>query len=157
MLLKTILNRVQRQRSFVYEQVRWIEQGQPALEVQVRARANGQAICSGCGRRGPGYDCLEARRFEFVPLWGMAVFLVYALRRVDCARCGVTVERVPWAEGKNHLTTSYQWFLARWAQRMSWQGVAVAFRTTWENVFRAVQMAVSWGFTGTCRASSRSG
>jgi transposase len=145
MLLKTILNRVQRHGSFVYEQVRWIEQGEPALEVQVRARANGQAICSGCGRRGPGYDRLEERRFEFVPLWGIAVFLVYALRRVDCAWCGVTVEQVPWAEGKNHLTTTYQWFLARWAQRMSWQEVAVAFRTTWENVFRAVQMAVSWG------------
>ena len=34
--------------------------------------------------RGPGYDRLPERRFEFVPLWGMAVYFVYALRRVDC-------------------------------------------------------------------------
>jgi hypothetical protein len=48
----------------------------------------------------------EALRFQFVPLWGMAVIFLYAMRRVDCRRCGVKVERVPWAEGKNQLTTT---------------------------------------------------
>ena len=75
----------------------------------------------------------------------IAVFFVYALRRVDCPKCGVTVERVPWAEGKEHLTTTYRWFLARWAKRLSWKETAVAFNTTWDNVFRAVKHAVLWG------------
>jgi hypothetical protein len=44
----------------------------------------------------------------------------------------VTVERVPWAEGKEQLTTSYRWFLARWAKRLSWQGTADVFNTTWD-------------------------
>lgn len=92
-----------------------------------------------------GYDRLAARRFEFVPLWGMPVFFCYAMRRVDCPRCGVKVEAVPWAEGKNHLTIVYAWFLAAWAKRMSWKEVAEAFRTSWENVFRSVEMAVTWG------------
>lgn len=39
----------------------------------------------------------------------MAVLFVNAMRRVDCPTCGVTVERVLWAEGKGHLTTSYRW------------------------------------------------
>jgi transposase len=26
---------------------------------------------------------------------------------VDCPECGVKVEHIPWAEGKNHLTTSF--------------------------------------------------
>ena len=43
------------------------------------------------------------------------------------------------------LTTSYRWFLARWAKRLSWQGTADAFNTTWDNVFRAVKHAVEWG------------
>ena len=30
------------------------------------------------------------------------MYFVYAMRRVDCPTCGVTVERVPWAEGKCH-------------------------------------------------------
>jgi transposase len=28
------------------------------------------------------------------------------MRRVDCRRCGVTVELVPWADGKHQLTTT---------------------------------------------------
>jgi len=48
------------------------------------------------------------------------VLLVYAPRRVNCLLCGVKVERVPWTEEKSQLTTAYQWFLARWAKRLSW-------------------------------------
>jgi transposase len=146
MQLKTILNRVQRHRLFVYGAVRLLEVlGNLVIEAEIRPRANRQPTCSGCNRVGPGYDSLPARRFEFVPLWGIPVFFVYAMRRVDCLSCGVRVESVPWAEGKNHLTTTYAWFLARWAKRMSWKEVAGAFRTSWENVFRSVEMAVRWG------------
>ena len=67
------------------------------------------------------------------------------MRRVDCPTCGIKVERVPWAHGKCHLTTSYRWFLARSAQRLSWKEVADVFHTTWEKVFRAVKYAVLWG------------
>ena len=108
MQLKTILNRVERFQFFVYGKVDWVEGGErPALEVQLQARRNGRAMCSGCGRRGPGYDRLPERRFEFVPLWGMAVYFVYALRRVDCPTCGVTVvpalaARASHREGDGH-------------------------------------------------------
>lgn len=146
MQLKTILNRVQKFKSFVYGNVVWLDSGQNlALLVQVIARANSQPICSGCGCPGPGYDTLELRRFEFVPLWNMAVFFAYALRRVNCQRCGVKVETVPWADGKNTLTKAYLQFLATWAKRLSWKEVAVTFRTTWEKVFRSVEWAVQWG------------
>ena len=68
------------------------------------------------------------------------------MRRVDCATCGhVRVEQVPWAEGKHQLTTTYAWFLARWAKRLSWREVATTFRTSWESVYRAVALAVDWG------------
>ena len=73
------------------------------------------------------------------------MFFVYAMRRVDCPSCGVTVERVPWAVGKRPLTETYAWFLATWARRMSWSEVAQAFRTSWETVFRSVEMAVARG------------
>lgn len=146
MHLKTILNRVLRHKSFVYGAARFIdEKSGPALEVPMAARANGRPICSGCGQVGPGYDRLAERRFTFVPLWGIAVYFVYALRRVDCPRCGVKVERLPWAEGKSHLTTAYQWFLAGWAKLLSWKQVARSFRTSWDTVYRSVKMAVTWG------------
>jgi len=147
MHLKSILNRLEPLKSFVYKEQRLVEVpgGQPFLEVDIEPRANGRPICSGCGKKRPGYDKLAARRFEFVPLWNMAVYFEYVMRRVDCPTCGVVVERVPWAEGKGHLTTSYRWFLARRAKRLSWTDTAVAFNTTWENVFRSVKHAVLWG------------
>jgi transposase len=147
MQLKTILNRVQKHRSFVYGTVRLLEEAAgPVLEVPIRRRSNSRGICSRCGAPGPGYDTMPARRFEFVPLWGIKVFFVYARQRVDCRPCGgVHVEAVPWAEGKNHLTSTYMWFLARWAKRLSWTEVASAFRTTWDHVYDSVAMAVRWG------------
>ena len=146
MQLKTILNRVEYFKSFVYGKVQWVDDTKRlTLEVQVEARKNGQPICSGCGRPGPGYDRLAERRFEFVPLWGIAVYFVYAMRRVACPACGVKVEQVPWCDGKNQLTTTYRWFLAGWAKRLSWKAVAYVFGTTWQNVFRSVNHAVSWG------------
>lgn len=146
MQLQTILNRVQRHKSFVYRQAHFRDSDNgPALDVTVQPRANGRPLCSGCGQQRPGYDRLPVRRFQFVPLWGIAVFFVYALRRVDCPRCGVKVERVPWATGKERATTTYLWFLARWAKRLSWQEVADVLRTSWNTVYRAVTLAVLWG------------
>ena len=146
MQLKSILNRVERYKSFVYGKAQWVEDAaRPTIEVRIEPRANSRPICSGCGRAGPGYDRLPERRFEFVPLWQIAVFFVYSMRRVDCPRCGVTVEQVPWAEGKCTMTTTFRWFLARWAKRLSWQEVAGIFRVSWEDVFRSVKHAVPWG------------
>jgi transposase len=146
MQIKTILNHVQKFKSFVYGAVRWVDDAPvPTLEVEVHPRTNSRAVCSGCERRRPGYDRLAVRRFEFVPLWGIKVFLVYAPRRVDCRDCGVRVELMPWAKGKHHLTEAYAWFLATWAKRLSWTEVAMAFQTNWDSVFRSVEMAVDWG------------
>lgn len=146
MQIKYILNQIQKHNGFVYGSAQLIKKrNRITLEIEIRPRQNSQPICSGCEKKGPGYDTLPVRWFQFVPLWGMAVFFLYGLRRVDCPRCGVKVERVPWAQGKNHMTTTFSWFLARWAKRLSWKETAEAFQTTWDNVFRSVKMAVSWG------------
>ncbi len=146
MLLKTILNRIEKYPGFSYVGFRLLGRTNRLwLEIDIEPRKRSRGRCSGCERRRPGYDRLRARRFQFVPLWGMPVFFVYRMRRVNCPACGIAVEMVPWAEGKSHLTKTYSWFLATWARRMSWTDVAAAFRTTWENVFRSVEMAVQWG------------
>ncbi len=56
----------------------------------------------------PAYDRLPERRFEYVPLWGMAVFFVYATWQVGCSKCGGKVEQVPWGDGKKQLTIRYR-------------------------------------------------
>ena len=147
MHLKTILNHVTDYKSFVFDKVTWLENSvSPAVEVLIVPRRNGLRTCSGCGEVRPGYDTMpEPRRFEFVPLWGIMVYFVYQMRRVQCPECGVRVECVPWADGKSSLTIEYKWFLARWARRMSWKEVSVAFCVSWEHVYEAVKYAVSWG------------
>ncbi len=146
MQIKTILNRIQKQRGFVYGTIQLEEQiGGLALTIEVAPHRRNRPQCSGCGRRGGVYDRLTPRRFEFVPLWGLRVFFLYSMRRVECPCCGVTVEQVPWADGKHQLTTTYMWFLAGWAKRLSWQEAARVFRTSWDQVFRSVAMAVAWG------------
>jgi transposase len=146
MHLRTILNSFDKHKSFVYGKERLAEQnGRREVQVEVRPRRGSRPMCSGCSRRGRGYDTLQPRRFQYVPILGLSVFLIYAMRRVDCTRCGVVVEHVPWAEGKRRTTLSFEWFLAGWAKRLSWSEVASIFGTSWETVFRAVERAVEWG------------
>jgi len=104
-----------------------------------------KARCSCCGKAAAGYDVLPARRFAFIPIWGFAVMLVYAMRRVQCVRCGVKVESVPWATGKHTLTQAYMLYLAHWARKLSWKETAQSFGTTWDHVCHAVEYVVQWG------------
>ena len=69
MQLKSILNRVQKHPSFVYQTVRLVEHPRLSIEVRIRPRAGTRARCSQCRRPAPGYDTQAVRRFDFVPLW----------------------------------------------------------------------------------------
>ena len=85
MLLKTILNRLYGFKSFVYTKGRFID-GDDGLriEVKIESRKNGRAVCSSCETEGVScYDRRSERQYQFMPLWGIPVFLLYAPRRVS--------------------------------------------------------------------------
>jgi len=118
----------------------------------VRPR-KGSKASSRCHEPGPGYDQLGDRRFEFIPLWRVLVFLLYVMRRVDCRRCQVVaVEEMSWSDGKRTLTKAYMLFLARWARRLSRKETAEVFRPSWDKVFDAVEHVVTWGLEHRCSA-----
>src|SRR5512142_570146 len=146
MRLKTILNRIQKQPGFVYVGARFVENGEK-LQIHVGMREDNRSrpICSGCGRKAKAYDRQPVRQWQFVPLWGVLVFLLYAPRRCKCPRCGVRIELLPWAEGKSRLTTALTWFLASWAKTLSWRETAKRFHVGWQSVYSAVEHAVAWG------------
>ena len=101
--LKTILTRCHRDSSFVYGTSRLVGD---SIHVEVQPRKGSKPVCSHCGFKDTIYDTArEPRGFEFVPLWGFTVVLLDWMRRVDCGRCGVVTERVPWADGKNRTCT----------------------------------------------------
>ena len=146
MQLKSILNRVAKQPGFVFEAIKLVGLGGPLiLHVRLRARRGCRGVCSGCGIRRPGYDRQPERLFQFVPLWNIPVFFLYAPRRVNCPRCGVMVELMPWAAGKSPMTTTFAWFLQSWAKVLSWTETGRRFGVSWHVVFDAVRYAVQWG------------
>ncbi len=147
MLVKTILNRCYKFKCFVYTDVKISEHaGSECIEAHLEPRKNSKAVCSGCQLPASGYDeNREPRRYEFIPIWGIPVYFLYFMRRVNCKGCGVRTEEVPWGQGKKQLTKVYMQYLANWAQVLSWQEVARRFRTSWEKVFHSVEYVVSWG------------
>ena len=148
MRIETILNHCLNLKSFVYSKVKLESDGLPneRLIVEIEARKNGKAYCSGCFGEAKIYDRMPTpRMFDFVPLWGIAVVLVYTMRRVNCQRCGVKVELVPWCRGKSSVAIPYQVFLAQWAKRLSWKEVADIFHTTWDKVYQSVKYVVDIG------------
>lgn len=150
MHIKTILNRQHKLKGFVYGKAQLTENsssGRAELQVAVSPRKNGRPRCGQCLAAGSVYDTQRMpRRFEFIPILGIQVFLIYSMRRVNCTRCGgVKTEHLDWADGKEQMTVAYKWFLATWARRMNWSEVATVFRTSWNRVYRSVRHAVMWG------------
>jgi len=75
MELITILNRCHRFRGFVYPHAPF-SADKKSIGVSVRPRKGSVAVCLRCHLPAPGYDQLAERRFEFIPLWGLFVFLL---------------------------------------------------------------------------------
>jgi len=108
MQVKTLLNRVHHFKGFVYGSV--TVEGETVM-VAVKPRQGSRGWCGSCGKRGATYDTARTpRKFTFVPLWGFAVILLYCIRRIDCTKCSVTTEQVPWADGKHRACNAYRLF-----------------------------------------------
>jgi transposase len=146
MQVKSILNKIAHNKGFVFDDGTWCSEKE-SLIFGLSPRKKSRPICSGCNNKGSTYDHLKMRLFEFVPLWGITIYFAYSMRRVNCKKCGVTVEAVPWAEGKKHLTNSYAHFLSDWAKLISWTDVAKKFNTSWHTVYRAVSTLVAYGLS----------
>lgn len=81
MLLIRLLNACHHLPGFVCAAAR-ICTATKTIEVDVRARAHAKPSCSVCHKPASGYDQLPQCRFEFIPVWGLAVFSLYGMRRV---------------------------------------------------------------------------
>ena len=103
MQLKTLLNKIDRLKSFIYQKATFQTiKDQEAIVVDIVARKNGLAQCSECKVISPIYDRQKSTRlFQHVPLWGFPVYYLYRMRRVTCREHGVRVEAVPWADRKS--------------------------------------------------------
>jgi transposase len=122
-----------------------VEETDKVLMAELAARKGARPLCGTCKRRRSGYDRLPMRRWRYVPLWGMAFELRYQPRRVDCRRCGITAEHMPWSMGNSRLSLHMIVFCSILARLMSWQEVARLVHVHWNTVRAAVAKAVEYG------------
>ncbi len=88
--LTSILRRVLPLKGFCYRWARWEAFSQAVIEIGIEARKGARARCRCCRKPAPVYDTRhQARRWRFISVWAIAVFLVYRPRRLECPRCGV--------------------------------------------------------------------
>jgi transposase len=73
----------------------------------------------------------------------METTLVYELRRVDCRRCGVRAEMVPWAEVGSRFTRDFEDQVAYLAQVTDKTTVSTTMRISWKTVGRIIGRVVA--------------
>jgi transposase len=101
------------------------------------------AYCSGCGVRVRRiYDHRRGRCWRHLDFAGMKVALRYDLRRVDCARCGVRTEMVPWADADSAFTRAFEDQVAYLAQRTDKTTIAELMRIAWRTVGNIITRVV---------------
>ena len=87
MLVKTILNKVEKFKSFVYGECTFKKIGnKPSIIVEVAARKNAKGLCPECHKPSPSYDKQPLRRYQYVPLWNIPVYF-HMPQDVSIAKC----------------------------------------------------------------------
>jgi transposase len=99
--------------------------------------------CSSCGRRVRSVrDKYENRRWRHLDLAALRVWLRYTIRRVNCPRCGVVVELVPWAENQSWFTYEFEEQVAYLAQRTDKTTLSKLMRISWHTVGPIIQRVI---------------
>jgi transposase len=118
-----------------------------ALVVHLDRREHRRLHCGECGRAAMGIAPTRRpeRRWRDLALREHLVELVYAPCRVRCPRCGLRVERVPWAAKWQRVTHALARAVTSLARELTWSAVAHHFRLNWKTIAAVVEGAVLWG------------
>jgi transposase len=124
-----------------HTRVTGVEVSETAVIVDV-APTTRVARCGCCGCRARRVYDARRRSWRHLDFAGVEVHLRYRLRRVDCARCGVTTELVPWAEPGSGFTREFEDVVGFLAQRMDKTSITELMGIGWETVGRIIERVV---------------
>lgn len=114
----------------------------PQIVLELRPVPTYPKRCSRCGEQvGEIHDVTE-RRVRDLPILDADTWLVFPWARLECPRCGPTVEAVPWLDRYQRMTTRLAAAIARLAQVLPIKHVAAWFRVGWETVKQIDQRAL---------------
>lgn len=115
----------------------------PRLVLVLRAKADVPKRCSQCGAIVEKIHDVSERRVRDLPLGEWDTWLVFPRVRLQCPRCGPTVEAVPWLDRYQRMTTRLAEKIARLAQVLPIKQVAAWFGVGWDTVKQIDQRALA--------------
>jgi transposase len=129
-----------------------VEDSQECMTITIDRLGRRLLRCSLCGHRCREVHNVGAeRQWRDLAMREQQLILRYAPRRVDCPRCGVRVEKVPWAEPWARVTTALAKAVAVLARELSWQGTARHYKLNWKSVATIVKRCVAYGLKNRAR------
>lgn len=135
-LLRTVLG-------LKHTRVTGVRFGPFGIEARVAPRTR-RPVCSGCGCRTRRiYDRRRDREWRHLDCAGMETTLVYDLRRLDCPRCGVRAELVPWADTSSRFTRDFEDQVAYFGQVSDRTTVSSTMRIAWKTVGQIIERVVA--------------
>lgn len=107
----------------------------PVLTVWIRAKNRRRGRCGRCGELSSFYDQGGGeRRWRHIDAGHATCQLLGDARRVDCATCGPTVVRVPWARHDSAFTRAFEDLVVHDAVVSSKQTAADRYGISWRAV-----------------------
>lgn len=110
--------------------------------VEVRLRLRARTLRCECGYSTLATYDRSLRRWRHLDLAKHKLWLVYEIRRLNCRKCGVRTETVPWARPRARHTRDFEDTVLWLAQRTDRTSVATLLRCAWETVTAIIIRAV---------------
>jgi transposase len=145
MRIETIIRKAFRLKAHFVKDV--VEKEDHTLEVVIDRFEHRGLCCGTCGRqvRHTHGKMPAQRRWRDLSVRDWRLVLVYRPWRVVCPRCGVRVEKIPWAAPHQRVTHDLARAVAELARRLSWKETAEYFHLNWKTVAGIIKLAVERG------------
>jgi transposase len=115
----------------------------PRITIELRPAATAVKRCGQCGQPVAAVHDVSERRVRDLPLMAHDVWLVFSQTRLQCPRCGPTVEQIPWLDRYQRMTKRLAETIARLAQVLPLTDVAALYHVGWDTVKQIDQRALA--------------
>ncbi|HEX7019171.1 MAG TPA: ISL3 family transposase [Gemmatimonadaceae bacterium] len=106
----------------------------PRIVLTLQALPGSPKTCSRCGQSVTAVHDVSPREVRDLPILEAETWLVLPRARVQCPRCGPTVEAVPWLDRYQRMTTRLAESIARLCQALPLTDVAAWYHVGWDAV-----------------------
>jgi transposase len=112
-------------------------------DIEVTLRPTARRVSCPCGKRLRAIYDRRRRRWRHLDLGRCRLWLVFEIRRVNCADCGVRTEELPWARPGARHTRDFEDMVLWLAQRTDRTSVSTLMRCSWETVTSIINRGVA--------------